>query len=323
MTYLKAVTKNKIIYSLFSNGTACVGDIQLTKVPSAVDSCDSIKGTTIDIPPSIEGDDKSYTVISFHAFSFHQCQEIKVSLPNTIRYLGQSAFDLCRMNDEIKLPESLEVIGPFALASNNYQSIAIPKNVKVIGNAFASYCSIKSISLDSQNTFFKLDSYGVLYDAGFTKLLLAPQDLTNISIPDTVNEIYTAALGFLQLTELIIPASVKILHTPLIFYAPTFKNLYILGNVEYPDKSSPISNTNTIHNFNYMGTKAITNDIFGDFKPNHITVCSGYKGTNVGTITDFNINPYCASYPLLYPCPTISFHIRFHISYFLYTIVFH
>ena len=135
--------------------------------------------------------------------------------------------------------------------------------------------------------------------------------------------IYAAAFAYSKLTEIIIPPSVKIINIGLFYYCSQLKNVYILGNVKIPLSGYTYFQDCNVENFNYMGTKAITNDIFGDFKPNHITVCSGYKGTNVGTITDFNINPYCASYPLLYPCPTISFHIRFHISYFLYTIVFH
>ena len=318
MTYLKAVIRENIIYSLFSNGTACVGDTLSSKTPSAVDSCDSIKDLDIVIPPSIEENGKSYTIISLSSFSFYKCRQSRITLPDTLKFIHRNAIDLCRMETELKLPESLEVIDQWGIASNNFQSITIPKRVRYLGNGFASFCPIISISVDSQNPFYKLNYDGVLYNIGFTTLLLAPQNLTEIKIPDTVVEIYTAALAGLKFTEIIIPKSVKKLHAPLIYSSNIFKNLYILGNVEFPERNQAISEATIIENFIYMGTRQITYDIFQSKIPKNITVCHGYNGNSVGTVQTFNINEYCASYPIERLCFTLLYHNRFHISYFLY-----
>lgn len=59
----------------------------------------------------------------------------KLTIPDTVRVIGESAFEGLASLEEIKLPSSLEIIGDFAFSYlASYGTLYIPNGVKKIGN---------------------------------------------------------------------------------------------------------------------------------------------------------------------------------------------
>ena len=152
---LSCLTKN---YK-FENGILYSADGRI--VICYIGSHDEIK-----IPEGVE-------LIGSRAFSSRHVTS--VSLPSTIREIGERAFAYCRELSEINIPESLLTIGKEAFKScKQLKEIVIPDSVLTIGeSAFSSCCDLDIKSLPkhlrelSPSTFFQ---------CGITELLL-PEDL--------------------------------------------------------------------------------------------------------------------------------------------------
>ena len=99
-----------------------------------------------------------------------------VSLPSTLRVIGEEAFAHCRF-ENIVIPQSVVSIGSGAFRGCiNLESITIPNGVKKIGpNTFANCRRLKSINLSN------VESIG---DKAFTYT-----DLDVIIIPSTINHL--------------------------------------------------------------------------------------------------------------------------------------
>ena len=150
--------------------------------------------------------------------------------------IGAYAFESCTNLEEISLPSSLTRIGEAAFFyCLSLADITIPKNVASIEDVAFVYCnSLNRISVDSRNSYYCNDAYGVLYNKAKTKLITVPAklsgkymipntvetiaaraflgcgELTEINIPNTINEIGFLTFGECKgLTQIVIPESVK------------------------------------------------------------------------------------------------------------------
>lgn len=68
-----------------------------------------------------------------------QTNLVSVQIPNSVKYIGASAFYKCHLNT-ISLPEGLEVIGQNAFAYNYFPEVTIPSSVKYLGSSAFDYC---------------------------------------------------------------------------------------------------------------------------------------------------------------------------------------
>ena len=269
-------------------GTAIVGNITKNS-PTAVDDCAEIENITVEIPSIITFNDKNYTVTSLHTNAFFNCQLQSITLPDTLKSIGLSAIDKTHIRDTINLPESLEYIGDWAISAACFTSIHIPSNVSYIGNG-AIGCNpyLTNITVSENNPYFTIEN-GVLYDSSFTIIIQAITSIETITIPDSVRVIQAAAFSYSNLTELIIPASVKIINQQIIDTCNNLKRLYILGNPQFKLQSgkgigSTYDKGNTLDLFYYQGSKIVTQDkdILLNIKVETIQVCRGYKSTTFG-----------------------------------------
>lgn len=131
---------------------------------------------------------KGITGIGPEAFAFVDI--VKISLPNTLSSIGQSAF----VSDFGGLPAT----------------ITIPQKVtKIAAGAFGPCSRLKSIKVEKGNK--KFDSIdGVLFNKAKTVLLAYPQGKKgNYSIPNGTKKIGKYALSDLTIKELTVPSSVK------------------------------------------------------------------------------------------------------------------
>ncbi|QKX41078.1 leucine-rich repeat domain-containing protein [Metamycoplasma hominis] len=101
----------------------------------------------------------------------------KVTIPSSVKEIGESAFSDCKNLEEVSLNEGLEKIGAEAFSNTNIESIIIPDSVKEIGQrAFSSCINLEEVSLNE----------------GLEKIGAEAFSNTNIEsiiIPDSVKEI--------------------------------------------------------------------------------------------------------------------------------------
>ena len=144
--------------------------------------------TTVDIPSEIEHKDTKYKVVSIadNAFKFRE-DLISVSIPASVKTIGDYAFYGCWRLSEIKIPSSVNKIGNYAFwncsvpdriifEGNNLTEIGesafadcysiseidFPDSVKIIGkDAFKKCKSLSSIKISQKFDRHKLCNSGI------------------------------------------------------------------------------------------------------------------------------------------------------------------
>ena len=138
-----------------------------------------------------------------------------VVIPNTlggapVTSIGQEAFAHCAGLKSVTIPEGVASIGKEAFAHNpRLTSISIPKSVTSIGESVFYYCTdLTSITVDGGNSnYASIDS--VLYNKAGTTLIMCPEALTSINIPEGVTIIGEEAFFACEgLTSISLPESV-------------------------------------------------------------------------------------------------------------------
>ena len=77
-------------------------------------------------------------------FKYNEYLE-KVTLPDGLKIIGDSAFDGCGKLATINLPESLTTIGRYALSDIKVKSVTIPQNVTTIGTNIFDSSSVEEV----------------------------------------------------------------------------------------------------------------------------------------------------------------------------------
>ena len=161
----------------------------VVEIPSAV--------TAMVYPMYEEPYEATLTITGIGAYAFEYNDQVtEVILPNTIEYIGYSAFYDCTALNKINLPNQLKSIGDNAFGYTALESVVIPQSVTYLGwNVFYSCSSLTSVTLP--NTLTSL--YGTF---------LWCTALENVNIPNSVTTINDAFRGCSSLNSIIIPNSV-------------------------------------------------------------------------------------------------------------------
>ena len=174
--------------------------------------------------------------IGYAGFCFSQLPKGIEALPESIEYIGGSAFSGCDLSNLKTLPSKISVINEFtfsqskienlslgekidsimpnAFHSSGLKSISLPASLVFIGDsAFMGCNSLKSITVDDKNKLFSAKD-NVLFNKDQSKLVVYPGAKSEemYSIPSTVKEIGNSA--FIQnniLTEVFFPESLEII----------------------------------------------------------------------------------------------------------------
>ena len=206
-------TINKFTYTITTNNEVEVSDVPQSR--------------TVTIPENVNYNNVNYTVTSITAYCFTDNVLLQsVSLPNTIKSMGESCFAGCSKLYYIKLPSQL-----MELKANTFQNctaleeISFGKQISSLGdNCFQNCSKLSHISLPSSLTMIGNSCF-------------AGSAIENISLPQNITTIGTDCFSECkQLKSATINASIKILPER------TFKNCESLKMVLLPESLVKISN---------------------------------------------------------------------------------
>lgn len=100
------------------------------------------------IPEEIEYDNKKFTVTRIYDYAFYNCSATFISLPKTIKKIGQGAFRSATLLERLNLPDSLQIISKYCLSDcTNLKKLFIPNSVRGIEEGAFQYSAFDSINL--------------------------------------------------------------------------------------------------------------------------------------------------------------------------------
>lgn len=172
----------------------------------------------IDIPAQIDG----LPVTELGEECFRYCYADSVSLPDTIKIIGERAFFFCSYLQSVTIPDGCERIGTHAFDScEQLKEITIPQSVKFIGfDAFA----------DTPFNDTLTDEFVILGDSFLYRY---NGEADNVVIPDTVKAIGEYAFETNGLKSVQIPASVKRIEEFAFSYCESLSKIEVPDSIDY------------------------------------------------------------------------------------------
>ncbi len=183
-------------------------------------------------------EDTSLEVISMSAFAF--CPKLtKITLPPSLKSLGNMAFAEDSALMEISLPDGIESIGDMAFSNCvNLGKVHIPKSVVSMGSVVFLWCKKLALTVDEANTHYYIKD-GCLIEKD-TKTLIMGFDNAVLPTDDSVMKIgYRAFFGCDELQSVRISRHVTEIGTEAFRECSSLKSLTV---DEYNDKYYSVGN---------------------------------------------------------------------------------
>ena len=206
---LKSVTIPEGVTTIENNAFKECGGLESVVMPSGLKkiggsafvNCRSLKSVTIP-----EG------VCDIGGRAFRGCGELaSLTLSKGLTTIGDNAFEWCGKLTSLTLPQGLTEIGRDAFRGlGKLTSVTIPESVTSIGGAPFSYCGgLTQINVEAGNQkYTSVD--GVLYTKDLTELVMCPNGLTSVTIPESMTSIGLGAfVGCSKLTSVMLPSGVS------------------------------------------------------------------------------------------------------------------
>ena len=133
-------------------------------------------------------------------YAFYTDPVKKVSLPNTIEYIGSSAFRDCSQISELILPSEIKYIGANAFFGlEKIKSVVIPERItQIFPYTFAMCTDLKSVVIKGNVT--------AIYEGAFNSC----KNLESINFPNSLKFIQEGAFGNVGLKKVELPPNVDI-----------------------------------------------------------------------------------------------------------------
>lgn len=160
-------------------------------------SIEDYKGSSenVAIPDNFDG----FPVVSIGQNAFLKKDVVSVTIPDSVTYIGYSAFNSCPKLKSVVISKSVETISESAFSyCKSLEKIVIPDSVKKIESS-AFYGCENLTSVDFGNSLEEIGYYAFYYCSS----------LTSVVIPDSVKDIYDYAFSNCEsLTDFTIGKSV-------------------------------------------------------------------------------------------------------------------
>ena len=188
--------------------------------------------------------------------------EVSLSLPTSLKSIGDNAFIRNANLSEVNIPEGVKSIGSGAFSyCEQIKKISISSTVESIGYSLMAYDkNLKTIEVSNDNKYFT-SSNNVLYSHDLKRLLVFPalHEVTEFEVQDNVTTIDREAFTYLiRLTKLILPKSIS-----------------FIGALAFRE-------SNALTDFNYSGSK-------DDFKKITYKEVIGEEEVNCFTLSSINV----------------------------------
>ena len=173
------------------------GSVEITKYTG--------EGGNVTIPNVIKG--KKVTSIGNYAFKYciGRYAVVTVSIPNSVKSIGEGAFLGCDKLTGITIPNSVVSIGGNAFyGCSSLTNITIPNSVKNMTLAFYGCSNLTDINVGSKNKNYTSKD-GVLFNKNITELIQYPRGNTRKSytIPNSVKKVaFGSFYGCSNLTDI-------------------------------------------------------------------------------------------------------------------------
>lgn len=153
-------------------------------------------------------------IVSIGAYAFSEDNLRDLTLPSTLKSIGDGAFRMGVGITELVIPENVTEIGANAFEKNGgIKSVSLPQSLISIGDGAFDDCNcVKSFTVDGSNNVYSSDRDGVLFNKDKTELLIYPKasEKTNYNIPESVTSIAKKAFEYSKnLSEITIPYGVE------------------------------------------------------------------------------------------------------------------
>ena len=169
------------------------------------------------IPSEVDG----YNVISIGDYSFYRTRLTDVTIPPSVKSIGESAFSSCLYLSSISIPEGLEIIPKYAFyRCGSLSNIHLPSTIKCIKD-YAFYGNMSLFSIVIPEGVEEI-SIGVFSDCYSLSKIVLPstlkrikddafhnnKSLSSILIPESVEEISMKAFYYTSITSLHFPKTI-------------------------------------------------------------------------------------------------------------------
>ena len=203
---------------------------------SAFDGCSSLEMI------KVNGDNKYFTGINGDGVVYTKdkatlflCPQGKtsVTIPSSIRNIGEYAFHGCDKIKSITIPEGVFSVSNQAFSGcNGLTAVNIPKSAGFVSSlAFSGCKNLKSITVDKNNKYYSAVD-GVVYNKDKTMLLIVPNAKAALNIPATVTEIGSYSVSYNSaMTSLTIPSGVKTIYDNAFYYSTKLKTITVPDSV--------------------------------------------------------------------------------------------
>ncbi len=142
------------------------------------------------------------------------CYITELIIENGVKSIMEGAFSGEEYLEKVSLPDSIEFIGDSAFADTAITSVTLPKNLQTFDGTIFNSQGFKEYKVHPDNPYFTAVN-GVLYSKDMTELVAFPigryanGGANNFVIPKTVNKIGDYAFLNCKHTAFTIPANVK------------------------------------------------------------------------------------------------------------------
>ncbi len=166
----------------------------------------------ITIPSSVEYDGIICNVVSIDMGAFENCTELKeITIPNTVREIGDRAFYGCTGLTDVVIPESVSKIGDSAFyGCTNMKKLSILGSISYMYTAFEKLSGLESVYIKDLAAWCQVSFYMRRHNPlNYAKHFYVNNvEMTDLVIPEGVSVVSDSFWGFQGLKSLTIPEGV-------------------------------------------------------------------------------------------------------------------